>query len=40
MSHRRGIGRFFLITEEEAKAAWGVNYKDFYAPKHGGYLAT
>lgn len=34
------VGRFFLITEEEARDAWGPEYKNFYAPKHGGYLAT
>ncbi|KAK3949211.1 hypothetical protein QBC32DRAFT_176948, partial [Pseudoneurospora amorphoporcata] len=33
-------GRFFLLTEEEAKSAWGDEYKEFWSPKHGGYVAA
>jgi hypothetical protein len=32
-------GRFFLITEEEAREAWGEGYTEFWSPYHGGYVA-
>jgi hypothetical protein len=36
----RHPGRFFLLTEDEARQAWGPGYKDFWAPEEGGYLAA
>ncbi|EAA30500.3 hypothetical protein GE21DRAFT_10623 [Neurospora crassa] len=33
-------GRFFLLTEQEAKSAWGDEYKQFWSPKHGGYVVA
>ncbi|KUJ13261.1 uncharacterized protein LY89DRAFT_721308 [Mollisia scopiformis] len=29
-------GRFFLLSEDEAKDAWGPGYEQFYAPVAGG----
>jgi len=34
------IGRFFLLTESEARDAWGPEYKEYWAPKEGGYAAA
>ncbi|MCJ1357634.1 MAG: hypothetical protein MMC33_007630 [Icmadophila ericetorum] len=33
------FGRFFLLTEEEAKDSWGGGYREFWSPKDGGYIA-
>ncbi|KAI4863016.1 hypothetical protein F4820DRAFT_428419, partial [Hypoxylon rubiginosum] len=33
-------GRFFLLTDDEARDAWGPRYKEFWAPKQGGYVAA
>jgi hypothetical protein len=33
------IGRFFLITEEEARDSWGEGYTEYWSPSHGGYVA-
>ncbi|KAH8760345.1 hypothetical protein F5883DRAFT_425813, partial [Diaporthe sp. PMI_573] len=31
-------GRYFLITEDEAKATWGAEYKDYWSQARGGYV--
>lgn len=31
-------GRYFIITEEEAEKAWGVEYKDYHEYPGGGYM--
>ncbi|KAK2595877.1 hypothetical protein N8I77_013669 [Diaporthe amygdali] len=31
-------GRYFLITEEEAKATWGTDYRDYWSEARGGYV--
>lgn len=33
------FGRFFLLTEDEARQSWGEGYKEFWSPKDGGYVA-
>ncbi|KAF4822325.1 Tyrosinase ustQ [Colletotrichum tropicale] len=33
-------GRFFLLTEDEAKKAWGPGYEKYWAPREGGYIAA
>ncbi|WQF82960.1 Putative mycotoxin biosynthesis protein UstYa [Colletotrichum destructivum] len=33
-------GRFFLLSEEEARAAWGPDYTKYWAPREGGYVAA
>lgn len=33
-------GRFFLLSEAEARDAWGPAYKEYWAPKEGGYAAA
>ncbi|KAK3349073.1 hypothetical protein B0T25DRAFT_481486 [Lasiosphaeria hispida] len=33
-------GRFFLLTEDEAQSAWGNEYKQFWSPVRGGYVAA
>ncbi|WDK18394.1 hypothetical protein CGRA01v4_09679 [Colletotrichum graminicola] len=33
-------GRFFLLSEEEARSAWGPDYTKFWAPREGGYVAA
>jgi len=33
-------GRFFLLSEAEAREAWGPGYKEYWAPKEGGYIAA
>ncbi|KIN09168.1 hypothetical protein OIDMADRAFT_48993 [Oidiodendron maius Zn] len=30
--------RYFLLSDEEAYAAWGDSYKDFWSDQFGGYL--
>ncbi|KAF2663827.1 hypothetical protein BT63DRAFT_460949 [Microthyrium microscopicum] len=32
-------GRYFLITEDEAKSAWGDDVGEFWDEKQGGYVA-
>jgi len=33
-------GRYFLITEEEAKATWGEDdYEAYWSYERGGYVA-
>ena len=32
-------GRYVLITEDEAHAAWGQDIDDFWDDKRGGYVA-
>jgi hypothetical protein len=32
-------GRFILLTEEEARQAWGEEYINYWSPYHGGYVA-
>nr|A0A8J9R8Y7.1 RecName: Full=UstYa family oxidase phomYd; AltName: Full=Phomopsin biosynthesis cluster protein Yd [Diaporthe leptostromiformis]BDA39151.1 DUF3328 [Diaporthe leptostromiformis] len=32
-------GRFFLLTEDEARQAWGPGYKEYWAENEGGYIA-
>jgi hypothetical protein len=31
-------GRYFLITEDEAKATWGAEYKGYWSQARGGYV--
>lgn len=31
-------GRYFLITEDEAKATWGDQHKDYWSQARGGYV--
>jgi hypothetical protein len=33
------LGRYFLISEEEAKATWGADYKSYWSYSRGGYVA-
>lgn len=33
------IGRYVLITEEEAKATWGEDIDDYFDHQRGGYVA-
>lgn len=33
-------GHWFLVTDEEAKEAWGERYVDYWDDKSGGYAAT
>lgn len=32
------LDRYVLITEEEAKAQWPDNYKEYWHEKRGGYV--
>lgn len=32
-------GRYILITEEEARDAWGEGYKEFWDEERGGFVA-
>lgn len=33
------LGRYFLVTDEEAFEAWGAGYERFWDNKRGGYVA-
>ncbi|KAK3935486.1 hypothetical protein QBC46DRAFT_397382 [Diplogelasinospora grovesii] len=33
-------GRFFLLSEDEARSAWPNEYKQFWSPKRGGYVVA
>ncbi|KAF7186667.1 Cyclochlorotine biosynthesis protein R [Pseudocercospora fuligena] len=33
-------GRFFLLSKEEAQAAWGSKYQQYWSPRQGGYVAA
>jgi hypothetical protein len=33
------LGRYILITEAEAKKAWGEDIQEFWDDQRGGYVA-
>ncbi|GJC96325.1 hypothetical protein CH63R_08367 [Colletotrichum higginsianum IMI 349063] len=35
-----GEGHFFIVTEDEAREAWGPEYVKYWEPRAGGYVAT
>ncbi|CCF45139.1 hypothetical protein CH063_14314 [Colletotrichum higginsianum] len=34
------VGHFFIVTEDEAREAWGPEYVKYWEPRAGGYVAT
>ncbi|SMY23684.1 unnamed protein product [Zymoseptoria tritici ST99CH_1A5] len=33
-------GRFFLLSEDEARSAWGKGFEQYWSPRQGGYVAA